>query len=215
MNFSDWRSKRVSFECCITKKIIWRNYFSLDNVENLWRGVLQMSQLLKILSLRQHGIVFNNAFDGLLADFSVGHSARIPTAITSQCVCQQVSFKFVARCSFDKIFNIYPSRSATAPQQMRSFQMQNCKISWQTICEFSHQWNVSWQNCTWQSVTWQNVTWQNVTLDKMLPLTKCYLTKCYLTKCNLTICYCDKMLLDNMCLTKCYILSLHSLILEI
>ena len=49
--------------------------------------------LLKILSLRQHGIVFNNAFDGLLADFSVGHSARIPTAITSQCVCQQVSFK--------------------------------------------------------------------------------------------------------------------------
>ena len=40
-----------------------------------------MSQLLKILSLRQHGIVFNNVFDGLLADFNVGHSARIPTAI--------------------------------------------------------------------------------------------------------------------------------------
>ena len=109
----------------------------------------------------------------------------------------------------------FQPRSATAPQQMRSFQMQNCKISWQTICEFSHllgkfrlenySWqNVSWQNCTWQSVTCQNVTWQNVTLDKMLLLTKCYLTKCYLTKCNLTICYCDKMLLDNVCLTKCY-----------
>ena len=109
----------------------------------------------------------------------------------------------------------FQPRSATAPQQMRSFQMQNCKISWQTICEFSHllgkfrlenySWqNVSWQNCTWQSVTWQNVTWQNVTLDKMLLLTKCYLTKCYLTKCNLTICYFDKMLLDNVCLTKCY-----------
>ena len=40
-----------------------------------------MSQLLKIISLRQHGIVFNNAFDGLLAGFNVGHSARIPTVI--------------------------------------------------------------------------------------------------------------------------------------
>ena len=57
-----------------------------------------MSQLLKILSLRQHGIIFNNVFDGLLADFNVGHSARIPTALMSQCVCQQasvgISFKF-------------------------------------------------------------------------------------------------------------------------
>ena len=58
-----------------------------------------MSEFLKILSLRQHGIVFNNAFDGLLAGFNVGHSARIPTAITSHCVCQQapvgISFNFV------------------------------------------------------------------------------------------------------------------------
>ena len=115
-----------------------------------------MSQLLKILSLRQHGIVFNNAFDGLLADFSVGHSARIPTAITSQCVCQQVSFKFVEDVH---LIGFQVSYSTTTDAEFSNTKLQdflanNLRIFPSMKCKLTK-----------------------------LYLTKCYLTKCYLTKC--------------------------------